>query len=87
MTNSRTQPVMKHPPGLHRLTDPDCPESLRNWLTWVDILDCPCAFEWQGIGILHGVSMGKGWIRVTTEPGCPRHGVAAPPPRPPHLWT
>lgn len=58
-----------------RLADPACPDSLRRWLKWVDILDCPCAFDWQSIGILHGVSMGKGWVRVTTEPDCPHHGT------------
>lgn len=58
------------------LADPDCPESLRRWLAWVDILDCLCAFDWQSIGILYGVSFGKGWVRVTTEPTCPRHGMS-----------
>ncbi len=67
----------RHPPGVWRLTDPGCPPSLRNWLTWVDILDCPCGFEWTSAGILYGVSMGKGWHRATTEPGCPRHGAKA----------
>jgi hypothetical protein len=63
-----------HPPGVHRLTDPDCPESLRRWKAWLAILDCPCASEWQSLGTLYRMSMGKGWVRVTTEPDCPHHG-------------
>lgn len=67
-----------HPPGPWRLADPDCPASLRKWLTWVRILDCLCAFEWRGLGVLHGVSMGKGWVRMTTESECPQHGDRPP---------
>ena len=35
---------------------------------------CCCRYEWKGIGVLYDVSMGDGWVRTTTEPGCPHHG-------------
>jgi hypothetical protein len=49
---------------------------LRRWLAWLGIEDCPCPFEWKGLGTLHGVSLGKGWVRVGTSASC-RHHVAA----------
>jgi hypothetical protein len=36
--------------------------------------DCSCPFEWKGLGILYGISMGKGWVRMSDDPKCPHHG-------------
>lgn len=36
--------------------------------------DCGCRYEWKSLGILYGISMGTGWVRVTTEPTCTEHG-------------
>jgi hypothetical protein len=49
---------------------------LAAWLTYIDgDARCPCAHRWKlCTGILYGISMGPGWVRVTTEPGCPHHG-------------
>jgi hypothetical protein len=37
---------------------------------------CICPFEIKELGRLHGVSMGKGRVRVSTSPSCPVHGTA-----------
>jgi hypothetical protein len=37
---------------------------------------CTCEYEFKGLGRLYGISMGKGWVRLTTEPDCPHHGAA-----------
>lgn len=51
-------------------------ESLRAWVVYVDKDDrCTCDYAYKGLGRLYGVSMGKGWVRMTTEPGCPHHGT------------
>lgn len=52
------------------------PELVRD-LEWLGLLDCTCSHAFKGLGILHGVSMGKGWVRMTTEPECPHHGTEA----------
>ena len=39
--------------------------------------DCTCPHEYKGLGILYGVSMGKGWVRMTDDPNCPHHGRRA----------
>lgn len=50
------------------------PESLERWLAYLGAQSCTCAYEFKGLGKLYGQSMGKGWVRMTTEPGCPEHG-------------
>lgn len=55
------------------------PSKLADWLSFIGIETCPCRYEWKGLGVLHGVNMGKGWVRMTTEPSCPHHGVNRPP--------
>jgi hypothetical protein len=34
---------------------------------------CTCEYAWKAYGRLYGISMGDGWVRMTTEPGCPHH--------------
>lgn len=34
---------------------------------------CTCPHEEQNLGRLHGVSMGRGTVRMSTTPGCPVH--------------
>lgn len=36
-------------------------------------LDCKCDYAWRGLGRLHGINMGNGWVRITTHPDCPTH--------------
>ena len=38
---------------------------------------CLCEHAYQGLGVLYGVSMGKGWVRTTTDAACPHHGIEA----------
>lgn len=52
-------------------------EGLRRWTVFVYKDDkCTCDYAFKGLGRLYGVSMGKGWVRLTTEPDCPHHGTA-----------
>lgn len=52
-------------------------ESLRRWKVHCDGDDrCTCEHAWKSLGRLYGVSMGKGWVRLTTDPDCPHHGTA-----------
>jgi hypothetical protein len=46
---------------------------LASWLAFLGGQDCTCPYEWKGLGNLYGVSMGKGWVRMTTAPDCPEH--------------
>lgn len=48
--------------------------ALTRWLVWLGMPECTCPTEWRALGVLHGVSMGKGWIRMSTDPRCPHHG-------------
>jgi hypothetical protein len=35
---------------------------------------CTCDYAWRScLGRLYGISMGAGWVRLTTTPGCPHH--------------
>jgi hypothetical protein len=34
---------------------------------------CTCRYLFKSLGQLYGVGMGRGWVRMTTEPGCPHH--------------
>jgi hypothetical protein len=38
---------------------------------------CPCDRRWGHFGLLYGISMGHGWIRTSTDPDCPEHGIEA----------
>lgn len=50
-------------------------ESLDKWMKFLGALDCLCDFSWIGMGRLHGIDMGKGWVRITTHPKCPQHAL------------
>jgi len=52
-------------------------DDLPAWLGFLHVPDCRCSWEWKALGTLHLVSMGKGWVRMTTNPECPHHGEAA----------
>ena len=56
-------------------------DSLEKHLAWIretcGTEECACRYEWRGLGRLYGTSFGKGWVRMTTEPGCLEHGEAA----------
>lgn len=52
-------------------------ETLDSWLRFLRIEDCPCSYEWQALGRLYGISMGSGWVRITTDPTCRHHGENA----------
>jgi len=56
---------------------PGSPESLSSWLAWNRTPDCACPQAWRSLGRLHGVSMGSGWVRLSTAAGCPHHADAA----------
>lgn len=47
--------------------------SLAVLMEWLGIVGCTCPYEWRGIGVLYGVSFGKGWVRMRTTEGCPDH--------------
>jgi hypothetical protein len=46
---------------------------LQRWLKWLGTPDCTCKSQWKSLGRLYGVSMGKGWVRVSTDPACIHH--------------
>lgn len=58
-----------------RMPDKD---SLVRHLAWLEISDCPCQYAWKQLGALYRVSLGKGWVRMTTDPTCPHHGDRNP---------
>ena len=60
--------------GLERLMAVQMSNSLEDNLKWLKIEDCKCEHSWKSLGRLHGVSCGKGWVRMTTNPECPHHG-------------
>lgn len=35
---------------------------------------CTCPHEIQGLGLLYGISLGRGWVRLDDDPDCPHHG-------------
>lgn len=52
-------------------------ESLRRSVTYYQGDDrCTCDYAFKSLGRLYGVGMGKGWVRLSTEPDCPHHGAA-----------
>lgn len=52
-------------------------ESLDANLAFYNIVGCKCEYAWKGLGMLEGINMGKGWVRITTHPHCPVHGDKA----------
>jgi hypothetical protein len=55
---------------------PDSIESLQEWLAWLHPgVKCKCTYDYKSLGLLHGVSMGKGWLRMSTHPQCPVHSL------------
>jgi hypothetical protein len=53
----------------------DRPPDLVKWLEYLGISDCTCPDGWRGLGVLHGVRMGYGWVRLSTTPNCPHHDI------------
>jgi len=51
-------------------------ENLRAWILYGCKDDrCMCEYAWRAcVGRLYGISMGPGWVRLTTDPACPHHG-------------
>jgi hypothetical protein len=35
---------------------------------------CTCPHSWKALGILYGISFGKGWVRLDDAEDCPVHG-------------
>lgn len=56
-----------------RWTDLKEAQSLALWLNWLGIGSCTCPYAFQQLGRLYGVSMGPGWVRLETTPGCGEH--------------
>jgi hypothetical protein len=48
-------------------------DTLEERMTQLGVEGCVCRWEWRSLGILYGVSFGKGWVRMNTAPGCPWH--------------
>jgi hypothetical protein len=46
---------------------------LVKWLSFLHIETCTCPYQYKNLGILHGTSMGKGWVRMDTADDCPVH--------------
>lgn len=34
---------------------------------------CTCPLDYRGLGILYGISLGQGWVRLDDAPDCPVH--------------
>lgn len=51
----------------------DHPSSLTDHLAFLALTDCRCEWGWRALGRLYGVSFGKGWVRMTTDPQCKHH--------------
>lgn len=49
------------------------PESLERWNRFLGEEDCPCPMAYKSLGVLYGVSMGDGWVRMDTDPQCRHH--------------
>lgn len=55
-------------------------ESLKKHMAWLypnPNKPCRCEHAYKGMGKLHGMNMGKGWVRLTTHPDCYHHGTKA----------
>ena len=35
---------------------------------------CTCPHRWKCLGVLYGISLGDGWVRMYDVRGCPHHG-------------
>jgi rubredoxin len=40
--------------------------------------DCTCPVAFRSLGKLYGISLGKGWVRLSDDRRCPRHGERRP---------
>lgn len=49
-------------------------DSLADWMDFLALRHCTCEWGWQSLGRLYGVSFGKGWVRLSTNPECRHHG-------------
>lgn len=48
--------------------------TLEHHLADVRAEGCTCPHAWKALGILYGISMGKGWVRLDDARDCPVHG-------------
>jgi hypothetical protein len=39
---------------------------------------CTCPRAIRSLGRLYGISMGKGWVRLSTDTACPVHASSVP---------
>jgi len=53
--------------------------TLDRHLAEVHLKDCTCPHEWKGLGILYGISLGSGWVRLDDTTDCPHHGARLTP--------
>ena len=49
--------------------------TLERHLADVRLEGCTCPHAWKALGILYGISMGNGWVRLDNAEGCPVHGT------------
>jgi hypothetical protein len=49
-------------------------DDLAAWLNRIGLTGCRCRYAWKGLGVLYGVSLGNGWVRLDDGPACPLHG-------------
>lgn len=49
------------------------PPELAAWLDFIGTTSCTCDYRYTSLGILHGISMGNGWVRTITNPTCTIH--------------
>lgn len=55
-------------------TTPQGGQTLKSWNAFLGTPACSCPSAWKSLGRLYGVSCGKGWVRLDTDPKCPYHG-------------
>lgn len=56
------------------MSEIDVAEDMARHMVYAHCTGCICRLEWKSLGRLDRVHMGKGWVRMTTEPECPHHG-------------
>lgn len=49
------------------------PEALLHWLRSLNLEDCTCPYAYKSLGRLYGISMGKGWVRLSDSKDCLHH--------------
>lgn len=59
------------------MTKTEDDHSFASWLAWVGIQTCTCDFRYANLGRLDRFDMGKGWVRISTNPTCEHHGIKA----------